>query len=242
MWMWGDGSTARPAKDPRPKVHDCDGLLVRTSCEEWIWRAITRPNYPSLSHFEFAGIRGFGLMQRDRRRESYRDDEAKYHLRPSVWIEPKQGWSDGAIELIELPAEHEGVDNVAAWWKPNRPVQVGAPMDFEYRVTFMASEPKHGLARAIATRVVRREGERTRIEIDFAGGRLADFAADTVLACHVKALQGDVGNLECAKQADGRWQVKFDVRPAGARSVELSASLGRNGESLTEVWRYLCSS
>src|SRR5439155_8572915 len=145
MWMWGDG-VDRPANEPRPKVHDCDGLLVCTKDDQWVWRPLSRQNYPSLSHFDFAGIRGFGLLQRDRRPSSFLDDEAKYHLRPSVWIEPKQAWSEGAVELLELPADHEGIDNIAAWWKPNKPVEIGRPVNLEYTVAFMNAEPKHALA------------------------------------------------------------------------------------------------
>ncbi len=148
MWMWGDGRD-RPANDPRPAVHDSDGLLVRTNTDDWIWRPLGRQSYPSLSHLDFAGIRGFGLLQRDRRAESYLDNEAKYHLRPSVWIEPKGAWLDGAVELLELPSDQESVDNIAAWWKPNKPVGVGIPMDLEYTVAFMSGEPEHAVARAL---------------------------------------------------------------------------------------------
>ena len=56
-------------------------------------------SYPSLSRIQLPGIRGFGLMQRERQAESYRDGEAKYHLRPHVWIEPKGAWTAGSIEL-----------------------------------------------------------------------------------------------------------------------------------------------
>jgi len=41
--------------------------------------------------------------------------------------------ADGAVELLELPAHHEGIDNIAAWWKPNQAVTVGRPLDWNIR-------------------------------------------------------------------------------------------------------------
>jgi glucans biosynthesis protein len=239
MWMWGDGRSP-PANDPRPAVHDSDGLLVRTNTDEWIWRSLSRQGYPSLSRFDFAGIRGFGLLERNRRAESYLDNEAKYHLRPSVWIEPKGEWLDGAVELLELPSQQESIDNIAAWWKPNKPVAVGVPMDLEYTLAFMAGEPEHAVARALTTRVTRRNGRPMQVEIDFGGGGLARLPADAAVACEVKALRGAVSNIGHKRQADGSWRVRFDVHPAGGEPVELRASLGAKGETVTEIWRYLC--
>jgi glucans biosynthesis protein len=161
-------------------------------------------------------------------------------LRPSVWIEPKGEWLDGAIELLELPSQQESVDNIAAWWKPNKPVRVGVPMDLEYTVAFMAGEPEHAVARALTMRVTRRDGQPIRIEIDFGGGRLARLPADAAVACEVKALRGAVSNIGHERHADGSWRVRFDVRPAGREPVELRASLATKGETLTEIWRYLC--
>ena len=71
-----------------PEVHDSDGLLIAGANGEWLWRPLARPAGVSVSRFEYQGLNGFGLMQRDREPSHYRDDEAKYHLRPSVWITP----------------------------------------------------------------------------------------------------------------------------------------------------------
>jgi glucans biosynthesis protein len=42
------------------------------------------------------GVRGFGLMQRDRNFFSYEDPEARYDRRPSVWVTPIGDWGRGA--------------------------------------------------------------------------------------------------------------------------------------------------
>lgn len=240
MWMWGDGRPG-PRDDPRPKVHDADGLLVWTNDGEWVWRPLSQPGYPSLSQYEFGGIRGFGLMQRDRRHESYRDDRVEYHLRPSVWIEPLHDWSAGAVELLELPAKHEGVDSIAAWWTPREPIRIDQPLDLHYTVSFMPSEPQqHVEARAVATRVVRRSGQPLTVEIEFAGRQLAAFAADAAIVPEVQCLRGKVTHVQCRRQPDGNWQVRFDVHPTEPAPIELRAVLKTEGRSVSESWRYLC--
>lgn len=239
MWMWGAGRNPR-ADDRRMHVHDSDGLLLCTNADEWIWRPLVRLNYPSLSQYDVSGIRGFGLMQRERRPSAYGDEEAKYHLRPSVWIEPRTGWDAGRVHLLELPAEHEGIDNIAAWWQPASAVQTDLPLDLEYSVSFLAGEPQRAVARAVATRVLRRGGRPFRVEIDFAGDRLAEVAADAPVTCDVTAQRGVVQALRSEKQPGGVWRVGFDIHPAGQEPVELRALLSGNGETLTETWRYLC--
>ncbi len=67
-----------------------------------------RQNYPSIVQFPRKRLKGFGLLQRDTEVDHYRDNEAKYHLRPSIWVETTSEWNEGAIQLLELPSEHEG--------------------------------------------------------------------------------------------------------------------------------------
>jgi glucans biosynthesis protein len=172
--------------------------------------------------------------------ENYRDDEAKYHLRPSVWIEPHETWPAGAIELLEMPAPHEGIDNVAAWWTPRDKVDINKPLELKYTVTFRTSEPKnHTLAKAIATRVVRDKAKPARVEIDFAGVTLANLADDAV-APHVDCQRGRVGEVHVARRNGSVLQLSFNVYPEGDAPLELQADLRGGKKLLTETWRYLC--
>ncbi|MCW1776785.1 glucan biosynthesis protein [Pantoea ananatis] len=43
--------------------------------------------------------RGFGLLQRDRNFDHYQDDGVFYEKRPCLWVEPKQGWGKGSVQL-----------------------------------------------------------------------------------------------------------------------------------------------
>ena len=56
----------RQRDDYRPELHDSDGLLIHSGSGEWIWRPLRNPKEPENSVFLENGVRGFGLMQRDR--------------------------------------------------------------------------------------------------------------------------------------------------------------------------------
>ena len=98
---------------------------MHTGAGEWIWRPLTNPVAPALSSFLDSNIRGFGLLQRDRSFEHYQDLELAYELRPSYWIEPREGWGDGRVELTELPTSDESNDNIVAAWAPKESLDAG---------------------------------------------------------------------------------------------------------------------
>jgi glucans biosynthesis protein len=97
--------------DFRTELHDSDGLLIHAGSGEWIWRPLSNPVTPALSTFLDKDVRGFGLLQRDRSFEHYQDLDLAYELRPSYWIEPREGWGEGQIGLVELPTSDETNDN-----------------------------------------------------------------------------------------------------------------------------------
>ena len=51
---------------------------------------------------------------------SYEDDEARYDLRPSAWVEPVGSWGPGRVELVQLHTADETNDNIVAYWVPER--------------------------------------------------------------------------------------------------------------------------
>ena len=52
--------------------------------------------------------------------DDYEDYEARYELRPSLWVEPRGDWGDGHVELVEIPTDREIHDNIVAYWQPAR--------------------------------------------------------------------------------------------------------------------------
>ena len=107
MFWFGENSRRR-FDDFRPEVHDTDGLAIRMGTGERIWRPICNDSGRlEFSFFSMDKCDGFGLLQRDRRFGAYEDDEAAYHLRPSLWIEPTSDWGSGSVMLMEIPTGNE---------------------------------------------------------------------------------------------------------------------------------------
>ena len=134
MFLKGENSRRGDDDDHRPEVHDSDGLLIHSAGGEWIWRPLANRKAVSVATFAGDDTAGFGLMQRDRSFHSYEDLEAHYHERPSFWVTPGGPWGAGRIELVEIPTDNEYVDNIVAYWAPDRPVEPGAALDFAYTV------------------------------------------------------------------------------------------------------------
>src|SRR5690606_32255731 len=63
--------------DPRPAVHDSDGLALLAGSGEQAWRPLRNPRHVEHSGFQDRDPRGFGLMQRKRRFEDYQDIDRK---------------------------------------------------------------------------------------------------------------------------------------------------------------------
>ena len=259
MWMWGDGRQP-PEGDARPKVHDADGLLTRGESPDgdgWTFRPLAKQEYPSVSSFRFDEMRGFGLLQRDRDYDHYRDDEAKYHQRPSVWIEPLDeageagSWGGGHVELFEMPADHEGYDNIACWFVPDAEFGPGEPYDMRYRVSHPSGDvAAHETGRAVATRVSR-GGGLTTVEIDFEGIETADESSQSAgsLTARVSAGAGSVEELTltpATTAGDHQGSVTLRMRfrrpetAAENAPTELRAQLLAGETPVAETWRYLC--
>ncbi len=40
------------------------------------------------------------LLQRERRADRYRDFDARYDERGSIWVEPNGNWGEGSVDLV----------------------------------------------------------------------------------------------------------------------------------------------
>lgn len=241
MWMWGDGIDP-PPKDHRPEVHDSDGLLIQTK-DDWIYRALSRQSYPSLSRFEATPVEGFGLMQRETNYARYQDNEAKYHLRPSLWIKPRKPFKNGRIELIELPGVHEGIDNIAAYWVPANPVELETPLELDYRVSyFRGAHPEHSrFGKATSTEIDHRNDKTLQFRVTFEGEALSQLAPETPLTVNVSSVRARVVDSQVIIQPDGSRIAQIFVEPEGDGPVEIQARLMDANRKVTETWSYLCA-
>ena len=251
------GRNRLPAFDDfRPQVHDSDGLLLHAAGGEWIWRPLGNGPDVQVTAFPGAAPRGFGLVQRDRRFESYLDAEARYDRRPSEWIEPLGGdWGSGSVELLEFQVDSEFADNVAAYWVPEEPLTAGAARRYRYRLsTFDARLPAQTLAQVERTSIGRDAlpgqqdpppASRRRFVVDF--GPLPAAAADPggvgeppPVEAVLDAAFGQVSDLVVQTLPEARgWRAAFRLVPDGREPAALRLYLHRGGQRVSETWDYV---
>lgn len=248
MHLFGENA-GRTFDDHRPEVHNSDGLLMRDGADEWLWRPLVNGRDLRLSAFMDDNPRGFGLMQRDRDFSHYQDLEARFHQRPSLWVEPEGDWGEGAIELVEIPSNEEIHDNVVAYWAPRTPTRAGQDLSYAYTLTStLRGLPEHRLGRAVATRIgaaivpgsgEKRSPERRLFVVDFDGGDLPflDPAQDVTMDLSHSA--GKVFDLACVYVPETRtWRARFRLDAQGSNIVELRLRLMVDGDPVTETWMY----
>lgn len=220
--------------DARPQVHDSDGLVIQTTSGERIWRPLSNPRHVQMSSFE-GGIAGFGMEQRSRAPAAYADDEAKYELRPSLWIEPQGDWGPGAVYLLEIPTINEYADNVAAFWRPAQPWRAGSTHKIAYRVHWQREAPVN-TAKVVESSITPAPESKSlhRVAINFSGD--AAFATKP-LTPDVWANGGAISNIQISALPDGR-RLSFDLDPGASPVVELHAALADSTSQQTETWLY----
>ncbi len=246
MFFYGENRRAN-GDAYRPEVHDSDGLSIHAGTGEWIWRPLTNPRRLLTTSFALTNPAGFGLMQRDRSFASYEDLEARYELRPSVWVEPRGKWGEGRIELVQIPTPDETNDNIVAFWVPAvapRPLEA---FEFEYRLLWQKdTEARPPLAWVAQTR--RGHGYQTKPDgtlafaVDFAGPPLSKLSADTKVQ-GIVAVDGNaqiVENVTFHNEVTGGWRMALRLRRADDKKpIEVRAFLRVANETLSETWSYI---
>ncbi len=224
MYLFGPEQPRR-FDDFRPQVHDSDGLLLADGVGGRTWRPLVNPDRPQLSDFPTEGAAGFGLLQRQRRFETYQDLETRYERRPGVWVEPAGGFDAGGVRLVELHARDETNDNIVAFWRPAAPLSPGVEHRLEYRLTWGAEPaPAAALARVVQWSDGRGEvASRRRFVLDFAP---TDAAALADLTPQVSATAGGLQHITLQPNADlGGARLSFEFDPAAVVVSELRAAL-----------------
>lgn len=246
--FWHGENSASKEGDLRPEVHDSDGLLLERGSGEWLWRPLVNPANVRVTCFNDENPKGFGLVQRDRRFDSYEDLEAAYHLRPSTWVEPLGSWGRGAVRLVEIPTPDETNDNIVAFWVPEKLPPVGEPIEFEYKLHWFmensgGKKPPAGYA--VATRIGTsrtHESDLIRFWVDFDSQALHNHGPDPAIEAIVSVGDGAklVHQSLQKNNYSGSWRVAFAIKPDGSgRPVELRCFLKREPHILTETWSYL---
>jgi glucans biosynthesis protein len=247
MFYFGENSLQAPA-DYRPEVHDSDGLLIRDGEGGYHWRPLLNENGTHNTLLTTNGICAFGLLQRDRRFAAYEDLEADYEQRPSVWVEPLDGWPEGNIRLIEIQTEHEMADNIVAFWEPKDPPPAGEPFNFSYRIFWQLTDPSPR-PRVVATRAGRSVNrlDEVSLVVDFEKPLVEELPEGTEPSVVLETPEG----IELVHQSlvrnpsvDG-WRLALQVRPRAGQEANdatvpgsFRAYLAHDGKPLTEIWTY----
>jgi glucans biosynthesis protein len=238
--MYQHGSADRAGvEDPRPEVHDSDGLSILTAAGEHIWRPVSNPKRLEVSAFSADNVKGFGLLQRRRDAESYADLEAKYEQRPSLWVEPVGDWGEGLVSLVEIPTPNEYNDNIAAYWRPAQAWEPGQEQTFTYRLTWDGPGPLiKDVGTVTSTRIGNAPGSDVlkRVLIDFTGDKT--FAAAQAPQLDLWASSGEIRDAQIIPKPGQGFQIKFDLDPQGAEVIELHAALKAADRQITETWLF----
>ncbi len=225
--------------DFRPEVHDSEGLALLNGKGERLWRPLTNPKKLQTSAFVDRDPKGFGLSQRDRSFASFQDLEAKYGTRPTVWVEPKGGWGEGYVELIEIPAEEEIHDNIVAYWKPAKPLEPGVAHTFAYRLHWGEAVPVSWPGARVQKTFVgasRKSGVYLFV-IDFDGPAVKEMR-DLPLA-DLSASAGGIGNVVVQRNPEiSGLRVSFELNTGGVELSELRLALKMGEQLISESWLY----
>jgi len=243
MYWYGENSEANHPST-YPEVHDSDGLLVLNANDEWIWRPLENPKKPTINSFISENVKGFGLLQRDREFSSYEDSEMKYHLRPGAWIEPKENWGKGSVQLYRMPTKEDSVDNIGAFWVPEEMPKVGEPFSFSYKIFWINQNPNQKtISDVVATRMksVPKENDSYIYQIDFKGGKLKGIENSSELEAVVTATDSaQISEITIQRIPETeKWRCSFKLNSkANGKSIELKAFLKKGDSVITESWTY----
>lgn len=244
MFLFGPGS-ARRFDDFRSAVHDSDGLEMWTGKGERLWRPLGNPASLGVSAFADDSPKGFGLIQRARSLAAFDDLEARYDLRPSLWVEPLEDWGAGSVQLVEIPAADETGDNIAAFWRPRDPWRPGREVRLRYRLHWGPGSPApRNVARVMATRtgatvIGVRSDDRRHFAVDFeAIAALADVDSVRAVASASAGRLSDVRlqPLPGGEPEGGKLRASFDLYPPPSGPAELRLRLERDGRAASETW------
>ena len=241
MFLSGSADRHNHRDEFRSNVHDSDLLLARTAEQNWIARPLNNPRAFRRWNLDAPNVGGFGLLQRERKFENYQDLEAQYEARPGYWITPGASWGPGSIALLEMPADSEGQDNIAAFWSPAEPMAAGSTREWQYGIKASANEAAPRLGYVAATH--HSNGKRIddilerAFYIDFVGGELKFLSATLANLSTVIDSPGIEAKATIAPHRfNGGVRVRIQARAPADSDALMQAYLIYQGRRVSETW------
>ncbi len=247
MFLHGE-NTGRPIGAWRPEAHDADGLLIHDGVsDEWLWRPLINPQTLQVDSFATDNVRGFGLLQRDTRFESYQDLAAGFEHRASTWVEPRGDWGKGQVMLVQLPTPDATNDNVVAFWSPQQRPQPDTPLQLSYQISFGSPEVTRSTpGRAINTFVggglmAGDPPGSYRFHVDFAGGAIDKLKPRAAVTANVTAGENSqvLEHFVEYNEAIKGWRLSILAQPAEGQPLSLRAFLREGDNTISETWSYV---
>lgn len=240
MYFYGVGNHT-PHDQMAPAVHDSDGLLIHRGDDQWLWRPLANPPQVRTLSFAGANLRGFGLMQRNRREENYLAPKLHYADRPSVWIQLQGDWPAGQVKLVEIPTDDSYMDNIVAFWSPEKLPAPGQPLRLNYRMTWRIQPVPSAVGRVTTTLIGgNKETGAAKYVIDYVGGALAGLDKGEPPNGWVQTYPDTAitENRVLFNPYTGGWRQVIQVMPRHKQPVHIKAGLGQPENPLTEIWDY----
>lgn len=247
MFLFGAANRGQ-FDDYRSRVHDSDGLWMKSVDGQVSWRALNNPPKLANSYLAQPTPAAFGLMQRARGFDAYQDAEALYHRRPSVLVEPIGDWGNGFVRLIEIPAKTEADDNIVAYWMTDTPYEAGDSAEFRYRLR-CGDLPADGSQTAFVYDTSAGQGGFSGVEnstdlrkfvVDFKGeGLRTENLPPGSLDPLTIMSAGRVASATLSRlPAPDMMRLVIEAEIATTEPVELRAYIVGGGRQLTETWLY----
>jgi periplasmic glucans biosynthesis protein len=248
--FWFAPSSGYRADEVRQRVHDSDGLSIWNGKGEHIWRPLINPGRIQFSSFADSELRGFGLLQRERRPDRYQDFDAGYERRPSVWVEPAEPWGEGSVDLVEIPTDTEYSDNIVAFWHPKEPLNAGGMHKYRYKLSWSSQPPIPQHCATVAQTLVGASTQHPGMRlfyIDFKGtedfhfcNEFDDFCPSKTENLELTASTGTIVNVAIRRnKISGGHRIGFEYQPSqGLIAADLRCTLMKDGKAISEVWIY----
>ncbi len=234
----------------RTELHDSDGLLVHNGSEEWLWRPLGNPPRERVSSFLDRGVRGYGLLQRDRTFESYQDLDLAYENAAELFRRARRRLAPAGSNSSNCRRRTRPTTISSASWTPAATPEPDKPFGYAYRITAGLEMPRlapngrvvhtfEAPARALGSSEPNDPGAR-RFLVDFAGGDLGYYVNDpSQVEAVATTSTGRVlrASVAANPHIDGL-RALFDIAVKPGDTADLRLFLRANARTLTETWTY----